>query len=73
MRKKKAAVSAAQLAATNEVIKTLGGITKAAAHFDITIPAVQLWRTRGVPKDRVKAIEAATGVKRARLLPKLYG
>lgn len=72
MRKKKT-LPVDQLKATNEVIAALGGITKAAAHYDITIPGVQLWRTRGVPKDRVKAIERDTGVSKARLLPKVYG
>jgi hypothetical protein len=69
---KKKSLRAAQLAATNEVIKALGGITKTAAHYGISIAAVQLWRTRGVPKDRVRQIETDTGVTRERLLPNLY-
>lgn len=62
-----------QLAATNEVIKALGGITATARHYGISIQAVQNWRARGVPMERVKEIEADTGVERARLLPALYG
>lgn len=72
MRKKKL-LTADQLKATNEAIAALGGITKTAAHYDITIPGVQLWRTRGVPKARVKNVERDTGVPKERLLPKVYG
>ena len=62
-----------QLAATNLAIERLGGITKAAEHYDISVSAVQQWRTKGVPKNRVKEIEADTGVAREDLLPDLYG
>jgi DNA-binding transcriptional regulator YdaS (Cro superfamily) len=61
-----------QLAATNEAIKAMGGLTKIAKRYGITVPAVQQWRTNGVPQNRVKDIEQDSGVPRARLLPHLY-
>lgn len=61
-----------QLAATNKAIRALGGITAVAARYDITLQAVQNWRTRGVPSGRVKEIAADSGVSREELLPDLY-
>lgn len=61
-----------QLAATNQAIKNLGGLTKAAKRYKISIQAVQNWRARGVPQDRVKEIAADSGVARELLLPDLY-
>jgi DNA-binding phage protein len=65
-------MNAKQLAATNRAIKALGGITKTAKRYGISVPAVQNWRTRGVPKERVKDVEKDSGVSRAALLPNLY-
>ena len=62
----------AQLAATNKAIKLLGGITKTARRYEITVQAVQNWRTRGVPKEKVKQIAVDSGVPRELLLPDLY-
>lgn len=65
-------MNAKQLAATNKAIEALGGLTKAAEKYDITIQAVQNWRTRGVPPGRVKQIAEDSGVAREELLPDLY-
>jgi hypothetical protein len=61
-----------QLAATNRAIAALGGITKTAKRYGITAQAVQNWRTRGVPLERIKDLERDSGVPRAKLLPDLY-
>jgi hypothetical protein len=58
-----------QLAATNKAIKTLGGLTKTAKRYGISVPAVQNWRTRGVPKTRVKEVGQDSGVALELLLP----
>lgn len=65
-------MDAKQLAATNLAIKNLGGITKTAKRYGISIPAVQNWRKRGVPQERIKQIEEDSGVPREKLLPHLY-
>lgn len=61
-----------QLAATNQAIAALGGITAVARRYNISVQAVQNWRTRGVPKDRVKQVEKDSGVSREKLLPDVY-
>lgn len=61
-----------QLAALNEAIEKGGGIVKLAKTLNVTISAIQQWRTRGLPSKRAKALETASGVPRARLLPDLY-
>jgi len=61
-----------QLAALNEAIEKGGGIVKLAKTLDVTISAIQQWRTRGLPPKRVKPLETASGVSRVRLRPDLY-
>jgi hypothetical protein len=61
-----------QLAATNEAIKKLGGLTKAADTFNCIPENVQHWRTRGVPNKHVKRVNELTKVSRKRLRPDLY-
>jgi hypothetical protein len=61
-----------QLAATNLAISNLGGLTEVSRRYDITVQAVQNWRVRGVPQDRVKQVAADSGVPREKLLPELY-
>jgi DNA-binding transcriptional regulator YdaS (Cro superfamily) len=61
-----------QLAALNEAIEKGGGIVKLAKTLEITISAIQQWRKHGVPPKRVKPLEAASGVSRARLAPDIY-
>lgn len=65
-------MDAKQLAATNLAIKNLGGITKASRRYKISIAAVQHWRKRGVPQERINEIEKDSGVAREKLLPHLY-
>jgi DNA-binding transcriptional regulator YdaS (Cro superfamily) len=43
-------------------VKAAGGLAKLAAALGETAQAVSNWRARGVPANRCKAIEAATGV-----------
>ena len=62
----------AQLTATNEAIERLGGLTATAKRYQISVQAVQNWRSRGVPTDRVKELETDTGVPREQLRPDLY-
>ena len=50
-------------------IAAAGGLAKLAGALDETSQAVSNWRTRGVPANRCKAIEAATGVSVQRLRP----
>lgn len=61
-----------QRAALDEGIKKLGGLVKTAAHFKVTIAAIGLWRSRGLPNKRLRAFALATGVSRERLRPDLY-
>lgn len=51
-------------------IKKAGGYAALAAAIGLTRAAVFQWRR--VPADRVIAVEAATGIPRARLRPDLY-
>jgi len=50
-------------------IVAAGGLAKLAGALDETAQAVSNWRSRGVPANRCKAIEAATGVSVQRLRP----
>jgi DNA-binding transcriptional regulator YdaS (Cro superfamily) len=61
-----------QLAALNEAIEKGGGIVKLAKTLDVTISAIQQWRTRGLPAKRAKPLEKASGVSRTRLRPDIY-
>jgi DNA-binding transcriptional regulator YdaS (Cro superfamily) len=61
-----------QLAATNKAIEVLGGLSAVADRYNISVQAVQNWRTRGVPPKRVREIANDSGVSRERLLPHLY-
>ncbi len=61
-----------QLAVINKVIKALGGLTKIAKRYGITVPAVQQWRVNGIPKDRVKEVAKDSGVPAQEILRHLY-
>jgi TorA maturation chaperone TorD/DNA-binding transcriptional regulator YdaS (Cro superfamily) len=54
-----------------EAIRAVGGVTELARRIGISQPSVSNW-TR-VPAERVRAVEAATGIDRAVLRPDLYG
>ena len=60
--------------ALDRAIAQFGTQTNLAKHIGVTTMAVSLWRKRGVPAQRVLAIEAATGhqVSRHELRPDLY-
>lgn len=61
-----------QRAAIDQGIDNLGGLVKAAAHFDITLSAIGNWRKRGVPNKRLKQFSEDGRVPRERLRPDLY-
>jgi TorA maturation chaperone TorD len=53
-----------------EAIRAVGGVTELARRIGISQPSVSNW-TR-IPAERVRAVEAATGIDRAVLRPDLY-
>jgi TorA maturation chaperone TorD len=55
----------------DEAIRAAGGITELARRIGISQPSVSHWSR--VPAERVLAVEAATGIARAKLRPDLYG
>src|SRR5262249_19171370 len=54
----------------SEALRAVGGVSELARKIGISQPSISNW-TR-VPADRVRAVEAATGVSRAILRPDLY-
>src|SRR5689334_8373081 len=54
----------------NEALRAAGGVSELARKIGISQPSLSNW-TR-VPADRVRAVEAATGVGRTILRPDLY-
>lgn len=60
------------LGALNEAIDNLGGLVKAAKKLKVTIAAIDYWRRKGLPPERVRAVADLGGVKRERLRPDLY-
>lgn len=57
-------------AGLDEAIQAAGGVTELARKIGIAQPSVSNWDR--VPADRVIAVEAATGISRARLRPDLF-
>lgn len=59
----------------SEIIKQLGGATKAADALNVSGPNVVLnWRKRGsIPADKVLAVETLTGISRHDLRPDVFG
>jgi hypothetical protein len=55
-----------------EVIDALGGISKTAKLFGISLPAVSHWKTRGLSRDRRDAIERALSAKGFTCSPALW-
>ena len=60
------------LEALEKAITSAGGPTRLAEKLGIAQPSIQQWRARGVPAERVIAVEAATGVPRHELRPDIY-
>src|SRR5690349_17044936 len=54
----------------SEAIQAVGGVSELARRIGISQPSVSNWDQ--VPAERVLAVEAATGIERARLRPDLY-
>jgi TorA maturation chaperone TorD len=54
----------------SEALRAVGGVSELARKIGISQPSISNW-TR-VPADRVRAVEAATGISRAILRPDLY-
>lgn len=59
----------------SDIIKKLGGATKAAEVLGVSGPSVVLnWRKRNsIPADKVIAVEGATGISRHELRPDVFG
>lgn len=55
-----------------KAITAAGGLSALALLINTKPQVVQHWRTRGIPAERVIAIEAATGINRNELRPDLY-
>jgi TorA maturation chaperone TorD len=55
----------------DQAIRAAGGVSELARRIGIAQPSISNWSR--VPAERVLAVEAATGVKRAVLRPDLYG
>jgi DNA-binding transcriptional regulator YdaS (Cro superfamily) len=55
--------------ALDRAIEILGGIVKASERLEVTVAALQNWRSRGVPAGRALQLEELTGVSRKRLRP----
>lgn len=60
------------MSALEKAIKAAGGLTALADLIDTKPQVVLHWRKRGIPAERVIAIETATGIKRHELRPDLY-
>lgn len=56
----------------DRAIKAAGGLGALAKTIGVSPQAVDKWRRKGVPAERVLAIEAATGVSRHDLRPDVY-
>src|SRR5262245_32441132 len=54
----------------SEALRAVGGVSELARKIGISQPSISNW-TR-VPADRVRAVEAETGISRAILRPDLY-
>lgn len=55
-----------------KAITAAGGLTALAGLINTTPQVIQHWRTRGIPAERVIALESATGITRSELRPDLY-
>ena len=60
--------------ALDKAIEAVGGVTKLAQAVGVAQSAVSNWKVRGIPAEKCKAIEEATGgvVKRHQLRPDIF-
>ena len=60
--------------ALQRAIEAAGGLTRLAERIGVSPQVVSNWRSRGIPADRVLAVERATNgkVSRSELRPDLY-
>lgn len=58
--------------ALERAIEAVGTAAKLAQKVGVTAMAVSNWKVRGIPAERVLAIEKVSGVKRHELRPDLY-
>lgn len=60
------------LKALDKAIKLAGGVNALAEELGVKHPAIVQWKLRGVPAERARQIEAATGVPLHELRPDLW-
>lgn len=58
--------------AVRRAIESGGGLQSLASKVGVKYQAVQKWRKKGIPAERVLSVEAASGVSRHELRPDLY-
>lgn len=56
----------------DRVIESVGGLGALAKRLGISPQAVDKWRRKGVPAERVLTLESISGVSRSELRPDLY-
>lgn len=56
----------------HQIIKRGGGTSAVAQKCGVGVTVVSNWKKRGVPPERVLALEAATGVPRHQIRPDIY-
>jgi DNA-binding transcriptional regulator YdaS (Cro superfamily) len=56
----------------DSAIRASGGLAALAKALGISPQAVDKWRRKGVPAERVLAVEATSGISRHELRPDLY-
>lgn len=62
----------AAMNALEEAISVAGGLVGLAKRLGVTPQAIDQWRLRKIPAERVLAVELATGVSRHLLRPDIY-
>lgn len=56
-----------------QAISAAGGAAAIARELGITLAAITLWKRRGIPANRVLAVERMSGISRHQLRPDVFG
>lgn len=59
--------------AAREAVEKAGGAAVIAKALGVSLPAITQWKRRGIPADRVLAVEGLSGVSRHQLRPDIFG
>ena len=62
-----------KLETADEVIDAIGGTTKVAQRFGVSIPTVCIWRRKGLPASRYLQWQAVLSEKNIEAPPSLWG